>query len=115
MIKNKKINNILQYIFVTLLILEANSIYSQIYGIHLYIRTAMIITSIIILLIMLNKKSIIYKKVFRFVIYDFFCSLILMLNTDNFNGKIIILFVFILYLPLCLIYLTNLSKQNLIF
>lgn len=114
MIKNKKINNILQYIFVTLLILEANSIYSQIYGIHLYIRTAMIITSIIILLIMLNKKSIIYKKVFRFVIYDFFCSLILMLNTDNFNGKIIILFVFILYLPLCLIYLTNLSKQNLI-
>lgn len=114
MIKNKKINNILQYIFVILLILETNSIYSQIYGIHLYIRMAIIITSIIIILIfILNKETVIYKTILKFIIYDLICSSVLMINTNNFNGKIIILLVFILYLPLCLIYLSNLSKENL--
>lgn len=113
--KNTKIYNFLEYLLVTLLILESNSVYSQIYGIHLFTRAAMIIvSSIITLLFILNKKNVLYKDIIKFIIYVFICSLCMFFNTNNIKGKIIILLVFVLYLPLTLIYLCNLSREDFI-
>lgn len=111
--KNTKTYSLLQYLLITLLILESNSIYSQIYGSHLYIRTAIIIIStIIILIFILNKKTILHKKTLQFIAYVLFCSSFMIINTNSLNGEIIILLVFLLYLPLSLIYLSNLSTEN---
>ena len=113
--KDKKTYGFLQYLFVILLILESNSIYSQIYGIHLIIRSFLIMFSIgIILFFLIVTKPKLYKNIFGFVIYIFISGLLMFINTDSLNGKIIIILVFLLYLPLTLIYISNLKIKGLI-
>lgn len=113
-IESTKAHEFLEYLLVTLLILEANSIYSQIYGVHLIIRTLIIILSTIITgCFIFNKKTELHKEVIKFIIYVFICSGFMFFNTSGLNGKVISLLLFAIYLPLNLIYLSNLSRENL--
>ena len=109
----EKITNILQYIIVITIIFECNSIYSQIYGCHLVIRAVTIITSICCMLFLLIKnKAKINKKILPLIMYDYICSAIMLLNTSSLNGKIVVILMFIIYLPIVIIYLDNLSKKE---
>lgn len=118
----KKINKdvlyeILQYLLMIIIIFECNSVYSQIYGIHLAIRAIMTGIAIlsVILLIFLKKIKIhkqISKLVIGFIIYNILCSIIMFVNTESFSGKGIIVLVFLIFLPLLQIYLSNLTKDE---
>lgn len=115
----KKINNnsllhkILQYILVFTIILECNSIYSQIYECHLTIRLIMTVIAIIsIIFLIMSKKIKMCKPILFFIIYDILCSIIMLTNTDSFSGNGIIILVFLIFLPLLLIYLSNLTKEE---
>ena len=114
---SSKFNSFLQYALLTIVLLECNSIYSQLYNYHYYIRGCMIGIAILILLIFMisdNKKkrmstSIISKSIF----YILVCSFIMLLNSDELNGKIIVILIFIFFLPLMLLYISRLSKYEL--
>lgn len=111
--KSKIYYEIFQYLLVIMIILECNSVYSQIYGYHLKIRT--IITGIAIgsiIILLMSKKIKLYKTIATFIIYDILCSAIMLINTDSFSGKGIIILVFLIFLPLLLIYLSNLTKTE---
>lgn len=113
-LKNKNVFcEILQYIFVIIIILECNSVYSQIYGYHLMIRSIMtVIASGCIFFQIILKKIKIYKSLFVLIIYDVICSIIMFINTDNLSGKGIVVLDFLLFLPLMLIYISNLTKKE---
>lgn len=114
---SSKFNSFLQYALLTIILLECNSIYSQLYNYHYYIRGCLIGIAILILLIFMmsdNKKkqmstSIISKSIF----YILVCSFIMLLNSDELNGKIIVILIFIFFLPLMLLYISRLSKYEL--
>lgn len=112
-IKSTKAHEFFEYLLVTLLILEANSIYSQIYGVHLIIRTLIIILATIFTsFFIFHKKTKLHKEIIKFIVYVFICSGIMFVNTSSLNGKVISILLFAIYLPLNLIYLSNLSRQN---
>lgn len=113
-INKKLLYEILQYLITIIIIIECNSVYSQIYGCHLAIRLTMTILSIflIIFLIILNKKIRFNKLVIGFIIYDILCSIIMFINTDSISGKGVIALVFFMFLPLLQIYLSNLKKHE---
>lgn len=115
----KKIDNdsllykILQYILVFTIILECNSIYSQIYGCHLIIRLVMTVIAIIsIIFLIIPKKIKIHKPILFFIIYDILCVIMMLINTDSLSGNGIITLVFLIFLPLLLIYLSNITKEE---
>lgn len=113
---SSKFNSFLQYVLLTIILLECNSIYSQLYNYHYYIRGCLIGVAILILLIFLmsdNKKkqmntSIISKSIF----YILVCSFIMLLNSGELNGKIIVILIFIFFLPLMLLYISRLNRYE---
>lgn len=108
--------NIMQYIIAIFTILECNSIYSQIYNAHHMIRTIFILIVIVCMvasLFIFFRPIKIYKKAMKFIIYDYLCSILMLINTSSVSGKAIIILVFMIYLPVLLIYLTNLTKFQL--
>lgn len=114
-INKESFYEILQYLLMFIIILECNSIYSQVYGYHLIIRatmTGIAILSIIFLIILKKNQIKIHKPIIGFIIYDVLCSLIMFINTDSFSGKGIIVLVFFMFLPLLQIYLSNLTKTE---
>lgn len=111
---NKLFCEILQYLLVIIVILECNSIYSQIYGCHLIIRlTITALACAILVFFILSKEIKIDKKIIFFIIYDILCSGLMLINTNNFSGFGVIILVFLIFLPLLLIYLSNLTKEEL--
>ncbi len=109
----KKSHCFIQYLYVICLILECHSVYSQIYGYHLIIRGIITIISILcMIIILLNRKVKIYKSVLSFIIFELLSSALIFTNTDNNTGKMIIILIFMFFLPLTLIFYSNLSKSE---
>ena len=114
---NKLKNNnffceLLQYLIVIIVILECNSIYSQIYGYHLITRCIMTaLASVSLIYLIKQKKTKTNKNIF--IIYDILCSFFMLINTNNFSGYGVIILVFLIFLPLLMIYLSNLTKDEL--
>ena len=104
--------HIIEYLFVIFIILECNSVYSQIYNIHYFIRTAMVIVvcGIMfcdIIIKKLKNELIIHKPILWYIIFDFICCIIMFMNTSNGTGRGILLMYFIVSLPIFLIYFSN--------
>lgn len=115
MIKREKIKNFFEYILGLSIILEANSVYSQIYGLHKIIRTCMVIVVCFSLLILLLlRKNKLTKKNAIVILIDYLISIIMYFNTNNITGKGVILLVFDSFLPLMYLYLDKLSKEEII-
>ena len=115
--KVKKIKSILQYILIICLIIECNSVYSQIYKYHYYIRGGLIITIIGLIITLLipqiKNKKIKYNKSLIFIIfYIIIVSLIMVIKTKSYNGLIITILNFGLFFPLSLIYIISLTKEE---
>ena len=114
MIKSKKIDNFLEYVLAFLIIIECNSVYSQIYGIHLYIRGSIVLlASFILLFFIIRKKSIKYKPLLKYIIYIYVCSFCMLLNSTILSGKMLIFLVFLIFLPLLLVYIYNCTNYEL--
>lgn len=110
---SEKTNSILQYILALSIILECNSIYSQLYKGHLYIRTSFIAIAVLCMVfITLSRKNKLYKEVIYFTIYDYLCSLFMLINTNNLTGKFITIIVFMCFFPILLFYLSNNTKKE---
>lgn len=110
------IYNLLQYLLVITIILESNSIYSQIYGCHIVIRATFICISVasIISMLLLKKGNVKFpRRVLLYIIYIISCSIIMLINTANTNGQFMIVLLFMIYLPLILLLLFNITKPEL--
>ncbi len=115
MIKKKKIKNFFEYILSLSIILEANSVYSQIYGLHKIIRICMVIVACFSLLILLLlRKNKLTKKNAIVILIDYLISIIMYFNTNNITGKGVIILVFDSFLPLMYLYLNKLSKEEIV-
>ena len=114
---SSKFNSFLQYALLTIILLECNSIYSQLYNYHYYIRGCLIGIAILILLIFMmsdnKKKQMSTRIISKSIFYILVCSFIMLLNSDELNGKIIVILIFIFFLPLMLLYISRLSKYEL--
>lgn len=116
---NKLMNNnffceLLQYLIVIIVILECNSIYSQIYGYHLITRCIMVVlASVSLIYLIKQKKTKTNKNIFVFIIYDILCSLFMIINTNSISGYGVIILVFLMFLPLLMIYLSSLTNDEL--
>ena len=90
--KNEALNivNFLEYVLVISIILECNTIYSQLYGIHYIIRGALCLTTLIstIGICLIKKKIKINKCVLLFIIA---IMMIMLIKTRNRVGIIILL------------------------
>ena len=97
---SSKFNSFLQYILLTIILIECNSVYSQLYRYHYYIRGSLIAIAILILLIFLvlgnKKKQVNTKILLNSIFYVLACSFIMLLNSDKLNGKIIIILIFVM-------------------
>lgn len=111
---SSKFNSFLQYILLTIILIECNSVYSQLYRYHYYIRGSLIAIAILILLIFLvlgnKKKQVNTKIILNSIFYVLACSFIMLLNSDKLNGKIIIILIFVFFLPLMLLYISCLNR-----
>lgn len=115
MIKKEKIINVLEYILNLCIILEMNSVYSQIYGLHKIIRACMVIVACFSLLILLLlRRNKLTKKNAIVILIDYLISIIMYFNTNSVTGKGVILLVFDFFLPLMYLYLDKLSKKEII-
>ena len=89
--RNKKIICVLEYILAASIVLECNTVISQLYGIHYLIRGSLCLIAAIcsILIIVIRKKPI---RVNKFIVAAIFIiPLLMLLNTDNMAGYFIIL------------------------
>lgn len=116
---NSTFVSIFQYLLILILIFECNSIYSQLYGYHYIIRGCMIVVSLVLLSILILDKNFaktnkISKYNLLFIIYLFLVSMLLLLNSSGFSSTIIIVLDFVLFMPLCLYYLSILEKNEII-
>ncbi len=112
------IKNIMEYVFVIIIILECNSIYSQIYNIHYIIRSLMVITACGVMIVdifikLINKKLILYMPILIYIVFDLMCSAIMFFKCDNNTGRFIILMYFVMFIPIFLVYLSNIEYENL--
>ena len=111
---SSKFNSFLQYILLTIILIECNSVYSQLYRYHYYIRGSLIAIAILILLIFLvlgnKKKQVNTNIILNSIFYVLACSFIMLLNSDKLNGKIIIILIFMCFLPLMLLYISCLNR-----
>lgn len=114
---SSKVNSFLQYILLTIILIECNSVYSQLYRYHYYIRGSLIAIAILILLIFLvlgnKKKQVNTNIILNSIFYVLACSIIMLLNSDKLNGKIIIILIFMCFLPLMLLYISCLNRYEL--
>lgn len=112
-IKINKFSKVLAYIFATSIILESNSIYSQISGYYRYIRLFLIILaaiSALLLIINSNGRLKINKTTFLYIGYVLLSSILLLINTDNNTGQMIIISIFIFMVPIFSLLLKNINK-----
>lgn len=114
---SSKVNSFLQYILLTIILIECNSVYSQLYRYHYYIRGSLIAIAILILLIFLvlgnKKKQVNNNIILNSIFYVLACSIIMLLNSDKLNGKIIIILIFMCFLPLMLLYISCMNRYEL--
>lgn len=116
---NLKITYFLQYLLLIIVIFECNSVYSQIYKFHYYIRGSLIIFAIFILLyLIINKINVIKRRkniniIIKSIIYLLICGFIMLLNSKELNGKIIAVLIIMMFSSLTLIYLLSLNKNEL--
>lgn len=116
-LEEKKSIIYLQYILITLIILECNSVYSQLYGIHYYIRAITIIMSSLITFFLMfkkikEKKVKFGKKLKILILFDVICSLLLFIRTVDIKGRIIIILYFLMFFPTFISYILLLNKTE---
>lgn len=76
--QNTTVKRIILYIIAFVLIIECNSVYSQIYGVHLYIRASLILVACIALMFLLfMQKTKITKRTLVLIACDYVCSIII--------------------------------------
>ena len=111
-VKINKFSKVLAYIFATSIILESNSIYSQISGYYRYIRLFLIILaaiSALLLTINSNGRLKINKTTLLYIGYVLLSSILLLINTDNKTGQMIIISIFIFMVPIFAFLLKNIN------
>ena len=106
------------YIFTISIIIEANSIYSQLFPYHYYIRlllTVFLLISTIYLLLKSIRKSNnikVNKRVIFYIAYLFIASSFMIIKTNNKSGYAIIFLIFLIILPLLLILFMNIEYDD---
>lgn len=106
--QNTTVKRIILYIIAFVLIIECNSVYSQIYGVHLYIRASLILVACIALMFLLfMQKTKITKRTLVLVACDYVCSILMFIRTSSKSGIFIIILDFMFFLPLILVYLSS--------
>lgn len=112
-IKKETIMNILEYILVFFIILESNSVFSQLYKLHTIIRISFVgLSSICLVLLLILMKVKINKQFLNFLSFDTIICLILLLNTKSIIGIGIIVLVFLIFLPLLYLYFQNIDRER---
>lgn len=112
-LKKDNIINVLEYFLAFIIILESNSIFSQIYGYHKIIRILFVLFAVICIvgLIILNKCKF-DKNFLYFLLVDFIISILLVINTKSITGLGIIGLVFLGFTSLLFLYFQGLSLEK---
>lgn len=120
----KKVNiilyKILIFVFVLSIILESNSIYSQIYGCHLIIRASLVLITILsgLVILFFEKKGSekfklkVDKKTIIFIIYSMIVGLLLFSNANGKAGHGIAIMIFFGILPFFCVFFSNISDKT---
>lgn len=110
-----KLMDVLQYILAISIILECNTVYSQWYGVHLFIRAAIFAVSIlaIVAMLFLKKNKNIFKNIrIIHLIFLLVASVILFMITNNTTGKFMIIACLLFFLPAILLLWTNYTNEE---
>lgn len=114
-IKTETIINILEYIFSLFIILESNTIYSQLYGSHVLLRTSMVgIVIVCSLMLFYFRKFKFSKRFFFFAGYCWVVSLLMFINTKSINGIGIIILILSILFPLLFLFVENYGKEGIL-